>query len=67
MDCPKRYGAYDVMCRDCEECNQGKLYQTCRVGMDHFACSGWLDLVTAEPLCCEHYKEKYSNEGSNKS
>lgn len=64
VQCPKKYGSYDVMCRNCEECGQGFLYQTCRVGMDHMACSGWLD-ENWEPHCCKHYKEKHEESNSN--
>lgn len=58
IKCPKRYGAYDVMCSNCPHCKQGFLYQTCRSGMDHLACAGWLDDETYEPYCCTHYKLK---------
>lgn len=60
MKCPKRYDAYDVMGPECPACNQGYLYQVCRVGNDHLACAGWLDKDTNEPSCCKHYVEKYA-------
>lgn len=65
VKCPKNYGAYDVSTYDCEECGKGKLYQCCRVGMDHLACAGWLHDETHEPHCCKHYTEKKENEQSN--
>jgi hypothetical protein len=57
MNCPKRYGSYDVRNDDCPHCKQGFLYQACSVGKDHPACAGWND-KDGSPQCCNHCAEK---------
>lgn len=64
MKCPKRYGAYDVMCRDCPHCKKGHLYQLCKLGENkepHLACAGW-NTEQGEPSCCKCYEDKYKDE-----
>lgn len=64
MKCPKRYGAYDVMGRDCPHCKQGYLYQICKLSthdVDHNACAGW-NTEEGEPSCCICYKETYDSD-----
>lgn len=52
-ECPRNYGSFDVSCNDCEFCKQGKLYQLCMNGKDHFACAGWN--TDSGTYCCIHY------------
>lgn len=66
MDCPRNYGSYDIMTKDCEHCKQGKQYQTCRHQGENclqLACAGWMnnffdtDKNGEGPHCCNCYKE----------
>ncbi len=61
IECPKRYGVYDVTNTDCKECGRGLLYQLCtnaktELSHRHLACHGWND-ENGEPWCCVCYKE----------
>lgn len=59
MDCPKKYGSYDVTNHDCPLCKQGLLYRGCSVCGDIPACAGWNDDDGTN--CCECYKAKHKD------
>lgn len=66
MKCPKRYGAYDVMSRDCQLCHKGHLYQLCKLGDKkdkHLACAGW-NTEAGDPSCCLCYENTFGNESN---
>jgi len=57
MECPKNYGSFDISIRDCPDCKQGFLYQTCTMSdKKHSACAGWVS--ETGPKCCKHYQDE---------
>lgn len=75
IKCPKNYGSYDMMTKNCPDCKEGKQYQSCRHSGENckgHACGGWMSgfyddhPIAPGPHCCTCYIEKHKRkEGSN--